>query len=409
MTFFEKNRVSIWQSLLELDQSEEPQVDESSPSLDDAANVTLMLNDEECVRPALHGVLSAKIRVATLVHFDRAYFVQFVAFLTRRAEIVINNSNNFCSLSVRNLVKRTRVCKNEKGLLKWDQIKHIPLAIVRNRRHPYNLFKITVWNFEANKPTELKEIGSVSFHLHDIIKASPIAGTYDLWNDHMQVGDIDLELTFNYGRFGYGYSYQFKEEDVTPEELVQYSLLPRIVPPRSQREPDEAVMVACATPHPKFIPFRERVYLSYGKEIQDALEEARDQCYRPNTFVKEMSKFETVRDEYFAMPDRVARLMFLRNHLTKSTNQQETTVQNHEIPKSDTYPAKSYTQFVTPISAIKDVSVGAPSPTAGTPGSKVARRREVSLMAGGIIKSRDFGPDDAPEPATSPKSARPRD
>jgi len=37
---------------------------------------------------------------------------------------------------------------------------------------------------------------------------SPIFGSYDLWNNELFVGTIDLEITFNYGMFGYGYSYQ---------------------------------------------------------------------------------------------------------------------------------------------------------------------------------------------------------
>ncbi|KAJ3197345.1 hypothetical protein HDU67_003750, partial [Dinochytrium kinnereticum] len=148
-----------------------------------------------------------------------------------------------------------------------------------------------------SNPDDLTEVGSVSFHLHDVMKASPIAGTYDLWNENIQVGDIDLELTFNYGRFGYGYSYQLDEEDITAEEQVQYSLLPRILPPRDQREPEDAVMVVCATPHPKFIPFKEEVHLSYGKEIKEALEEAAELSYKPSAFVKEMSNFEQARDQ----------------------------------------------------------------------------------------------------------------
>ncbi len=37
---------------------------------------------------------------------------------------------------------------------------------------------------------------------------SPIFGSYDLWNNELFVGTIDLEITFNYGMFGYGYSNQ---------------------------------------------------------------------------------------------------------------------------------------------------------------------------------------------------------
>jgi hypothetical protein len=95
---------------------------------------------------------------------------------------------------------------------------------------------------------------------------------------------------------------QLKEEDITLTELVQYSLLPRVIPRRDQREPDEAVTVVCATPHPKYIPFKEPVYLSYGKEIKEALEEAREEMFLPTSFMKEMDRFEEIRDEVNIQP-----------------------------------------------------------------------------------------------------------
>ncbi|KAJ3312701.1 hypothetical protein HDU76_002828 [Blyttiomyces sp. JEL0837] len=227
-----------------------------------------------------------------------------------------------------------------------------PALVIRNKRHPHNLFKIELITFDASQ-NHGREIGSVSFHLHDVIKATPIAGTYDLWNDNIQVGDIDLELTFSYGSFGYGYSYQLKEEDITNVEQVQYSLLPRVTPRRDQREPNEVVMVVCATPHPNYIPFKEPMYLSYGKEIQEVLEEARDQTYTPVAFKREMSKFQNVRDEYFSTPDRVARLMFLRNYLKSSTNQHENIIGQPDKVSDEGLPAKSYMHFAVPVGASK--------------------------------------------------------
>ena len=80
---------------------------------------------------------------------------------------------------------------------------------------------------------------------------------------------------------------------------MQYSLLPRVIPRRNQREPDEAVMVVCATPHPSFLPIKEPVYLSYGKDIKNDLEEVRKQMYYPDAFIKELDKFEELRDEVY--------------------------------------------------------------------------------------------------------------
>ncbi len=57
-------------------------------------------------------------------------------------------------------------------------------------------------------PYSFQEIGSVSFHLHDIIQASPISGIYDIWENNVLVGDLELEITFSYGSYGYGTSSQ---------------------------------------------------------------------------------------------------------------------------------------------------------------------------------------------------------
>ncbi|KAJ3415178.1 hypothetical protein HDV05_005458 [Chytridiales sp. JEL 0842] len=388
MTFFQKK--GIWKSLLDVNEWDQTQIDPSSPTLHDAAAVARFLGSEEHVRPALHGLISIKVRSATLITFDRTF---------------ASSVGAFCSISIRNAVKRTRVVKDNQGTLKWDQTKHFPITIVRNRRHPYNLLKIELLQMETNQPNEHRQVGSVSFHVHDIIKANPIAGTYDLWDDNVQIGDIDLELTFNYGHFGYGYSYQLREEDLTPNELVQYSLLPRVIPRRDQREPDEAVSVVCATPHPKYIPFKEPVYLSYGKEIKDALEEARDEMFLPTSFMKEMDKFEEIRDEYFSTNDRVERLMFLRNYLKNAANQQETMGSKPDEPMEDTIPSKNYTRFVLPLAS------GKSDPNqAGAAGKTFMNRmtatHTLQVMSGGIIKSRELIYDDKAESPTSPKSNR---
>ncbi|KAI9341476.1 hypothetical protein BDR26DRAFT_918418 [Obelidium mucronatum] len=259
---------------------------------------------------------------------------------------------SYCTITVRNSVKRTQVAQSVSGILKWDQSKHFPIQVVRNRRHPFNLVRIELFSYSSLSTSDIVSVGSISFHIHDILRANPIAGTYDLWNDNIQVGDIDLEFTHSYGSFGYGYSPQLKEEDMCPEEIITYSLFPRVIPTRTKREPDHPVMVVCATPHPRFIPFKERVYLSYGKEIKEVLEEASDQMYQPALFEKEMSDFDLIRDEYYSTTNRFARLTFLRNYLKGSTNQEEVTVGLHDETnqEGDTHHrvliSKGYTKFV---------------------------------------------------------------
>jgi hypothetical protein len=58
-----------------------------------------------------------------------------------------------------------------------------------------------------------------------------------------------------------------KEDKRIPEEMVSYSLFPRINPPKGQMESEDGVIAVKAVAHPSFIPFKEHVHLSYGKDI----------------------------------------------------------------------------------------------------------------------------------------------
>ncbi|TPX74013.1 hypothetical protein CcCBS67573_g04720 [Chytriomyces confervae] len=284
MAFFDKNS-HLWKELLNGNRDKKDE--EERDSLHSAAKINRVLSAEESVRPSLRGVLSVKIRMVSLIKFDSS---------PQGANPTCTGGSH-CTVTIRNLVKRTQVAQNNMGILKYDQTKHFPIQITRNRRHPYNMLKIELLSYSPNSTTHIVNVGSVAFHLHDIIRANPIAGTFDLWNDHMQVGDIDLEFTFSYGTFGYGYSPQLKEEDETAEEIVTYSLFPRVTPRRELREQDDPVMVVCAVPHPPFVNFKEKVHLSYGREIREQLESAAEGMYKPDVFEREMSAFDQVREE----------------------------------------------------------------------------------------------------------------
>ncbi|KAI8804972.1 hypothetical protein BJ742DRAFT_822187 [Cladochytrium replicatum] len=303
--------------------------------VDDAAAIQRYLSIEESVRPALHGVLGVKIRSVTMLKFERK---------------VTTCDNHFCVMTIRNFIKRTRVVRIVRGAMVWDQTKHFPVTIVRNRRHPYNLLRIRVMGFDGSKPERQLEMGSIAFHLHDLIQASPIAGTYDLWNDHLRVGDIDIELTFNYGMFGYGYSFQLREDDTSPQDLTQYSLLPRIMPRKEIAEANEPVLAVRATPHPVVVPIRQKAYLSYGREIKPLLNDLEETQYQPSLLMKEMNNLSGQREKYYSNSDRIGRLMFLHNHLLESSNQPESIFEPDQAEGAGEakFPSKNYTRFVVP-------------------------------------------------------------
>jgi hypothetical protein len=123
-------------------------------------------------------------------------------------EVIDNGVNLYAIVAVRSFTKRTTSALVKSGTVTWNQTKHFPLIIARNYRHPYNLLQVNIVANSGDDPDYSENIGTVFFHLHDLIQASPISGCYDLWNENVCVGSVRLELTFSYGAFGYGSSSQ---------------------------------------------------------------------------------------------------------------------------------------------------------------------------------------------------------
>ena len=98
--------------------------------------------------------------------------------------------------------------RNLKEPLIWNEMKHFPVMVVSDYRHPFNCVKLQIFGFSLDDSEIANEIGSISFHLHDLVKATPIRSNFDIWNKSAHIGDMDLEMTFNYGALGYGYSSQ---------------------------------------------------------------------------------------------------------------------------------------------------------------------------------------------------------
>ena len=198
----------------------------------------------------------------------------------------------YIEIIVRNFSARTAVNKSENGKIMFNQCKHFPLRVPRSRAHPSNLVQI---HLIGTHDTERVNIGSLSFHLHDIIKGSPLAGKFNIQGQHLEKASLNLEITFNYGIFGYGNSLQLMEPQSVADEFVQYSLLPRMNPPSDKCRPGDNVLAVQAVPHPKFIPFEEKVFLSYGKEFKKELNELGDSLYQPQNLMRDYEKMSQVR------------------------------------------------------------------------------------------------------------------
>jgi hypothetical protein len=167
-------------------------------------------------------------------------------------------------------------------------------------------------SFEPTSPSCITSVGTVGFNVHDVIDVSPYSGHYEIWNKDYLIGLLQLEITFNYGSFGFGYSFHFAENK--PEEYSLYSLLPRILPPRENCEPDTCVLTANAVPHPDYIPFDGRVKLSYGKSIDTSQLES-SQRVDPRKIKKRQFHIKDLVDKYYEHQDRVERLAFLYRYV----------------------------------------------------------------------------------------------
>jgi hypothetical protein len=95
-------------------------------------------------------------------------------------------------------------------------------------------------------------------------------------------------------------------------------LFPRINPLKENCDPDSIVLHTQAVVHPNFIPFRDRVYLSHGKDLVKQLEQLHETLPPRNQFLSTLEQTEKIREKYYDISDRSSRLLYLHNLLQKS-------------------------------------------------------------------------------------------
>eukprot|EP00741_Cyanophora_paradoxa_P009336 tig00000144_g9044.t1 len=309
-----------------------------------------LLSEEE-VHPAVKGVISLHIKEC-----KKLYTGDLSTY-----------TNCFMRISVRNLTKRTRVAQVSYGTVMWDQIKHFPVTVLRNRRHPFNLLTLQLFAFESQNAMSHKPVGSVSLHLHDIVKASPVSGEFDLWDRHHIVGELHLDIAFTYGFFGYGYSVQLKDE-LQPEQHVAHSLFPRVDPPEDRREPQRLTMTPKAVRHPAFIPFAQRVVLGYGASLAAILNREEDDEKEREDFAllrASMGRLESLRAQYTALSSRHERLAFLRRVILASNARLEAVKEDTDFDGTEHAP-KPYFRYMRPTISLTGLTYAGPNVTGPT-------------------------------------------
>ena len=200
-------------------------------------NMTSLLEEDQ-EKPSVSGVVSVGIRDAKLlvrsVHGWRIVGV-------------------YLKVISRNVEKRTRYVTARGNKVEFKQRKFLPVAVIRNRAHAFNVLKISLMGITEDQGEH--EIGNVMINLHDVVRLAPVANVFDFLKQSQVVAQVGLEVFFAYGTFGYGYSHQLQEDSKSPEDFLQFSMFPRIDPPEDRVDQDRRCLLPHAVRHPDFIPW----------------------------------------------------------------------------------------------------------------------------------------------------------
>lgn len=238
------------------------------------------------------------------------------------------------AVSVQGLTKRTRPVLHESGEAVWGQTKLFPVIVPLAKRHADNNLHVAVLGNDNNPDSMSQDrvIGVVMFHVHDVVRQSPVTGTFDLFNGAYQTtGEIRLSLSFSYGLFGYGYSPQLKEDNHQVDHYLKYSLFPRIDPVVGRLDPNKHILVPKATRHPLFIPFNQRVHLSFGQEIAPTLDNIHDTSGKFSLLGQNMGHFHALQDQLKKESSRADRLAFLSGLVLDSNKKVEAIKEGIEV------------------------------------------------------------------------------
>jgi hypothetical protein len=110
------------------------------------------------------------------------------------------------------------------------------------------------------------------------------------------------------------------DEDYSNEELIQYSLFPRINPPDFLCKPGDIILKPQAVVHPNFIPFKKKVYLGFGRDLESRLEELYSSMPKRERMSVSKSSIDALRAKYYEISDRSSRIHFLHKMLQQKSD-----------------------------------------------------------------------------------------
>eukprot|EP00455_Lapot_gusevi_P003892 TRINITY_DN1158_c0_g2_i1.p1 TRINITY_DN1158_c0_g2~~TRINITY_DN1158_c0_g2_i1.p1 ORF type:complete len:422 (+),score=61.91 TRINITY_DN1158_c0_g2_i1:74-1267(+) len=312
---------------------------------------TEQFRTEDEIRPSVFGVVAIHVKDARKLEFNKE---------GRCGQVYVR-------ISVRNISKRTSLVPlAHNSNPNWDQVRHLPVSVVRDAGHPFNWLRVDVYRLETPAQSLHQLLGSISFHLHDIVKTTSATGWFDLYSREKFAGEISLTICFRYGLFGYGYSPQLKDSASSVEDNLEYSLFPRVEPHFGERpmENERMTVVPKAVPHPVYIPFDDPVIFSYGKEIESLLDRVRERSENQYPELrKRLSRLEQMKNEYCHLPHRQQRLAFLNKLILKNANRDEVRTDAPTADSVDASNPQGYVQFFKPLHAFRNAPPQRPAHT----------------------------------------------
>jgi len=266
--------------LRDLDHREQPQ--EEKPFLRDFS----ALLDGDNFYPQMAGVLGVRILDCELTRHDK------------------ETEQIFARLRLRNITKVSQKASFWGSKLIWSEMFCFPLRILHTPKHPFNLFQIDFLEIPDNVSfaeaydDDQCVIGTVPFHVHDLVKGAPSSGEFTITKGHLPVGNVTVEFFFTYGRFGFGFSPQINASSEFLDEALQFTMFPRCIPESRKDEWSQTLLV----------PSRR----AYTQVLNDAEHER----LFPNTHarMKRLTKMKQSFDD-FSSRSRIERLMYIRKKI----------------------------------------------------------------------------------------------
>ena len=182
-------------------------------------------------------------------------------------------------------------------------------------------------------------VGTVVFHLHEMVKGSPTFGEFPITEALRQVGHIRLEVYFTYGSLGFGHSIQLLSNGSQSEAFPLNTMLPRFLPPARRTHRGSKTMTYDPFAHlPKFtcavFSTKEQNVAEDALTVRTLNQLREDDGEATESFPLLTEKLYFLKDLQkellaFSANERIPRLVFLHKQVVDGSSSSNKRVQNY--------------------------------------------------------------------------------